>query len=64
LPDHSAHRLERRKIGADSHPPAANQLIAPAGRPMDLAHGGDDFRQKDLLRPPAVVLIPALLMAI
>jgi len=30
---------------------------------MDLAHGGDDFRQKDLLRPPAVVLIPALLMA-
>ena len=30
---------------------------------MDLAHGGDDFRQKDLLRPPAVVLIPASLMA-
>ena len=25
---------------------------------MDLAHGGDDFRQRDLLRPPAVVLIP------
>jgi hypothetical protein len=28
LPDHSAHRLDRRKIGADSHPPAAKQLIA------------------------------------
>ena len=30
---------------------------------MDLAHGGDDFRQRDLLSPPAVVLIPGLLMA-
>jgi hypothetical protein len=28
LPDHSAHRLDRRKIDADSHPPAAQQLIA------------------------------------
>jgi hypothetical protein len=28
LPDHSAHRRDRRKIGADSHPPAARQLIA------------------------------------
>jgi hypothetical protein len=27
LPDHSAHRLDRRKIDADSHPPAAKQLI-------------------------------------
>ena len=30
---------------------------------MDLAHGGDNFRQKDVLRPPAVVLIPGLVMA-
>ena len=28
LRDHSAHRLDRRKIGTDSHPPAARQLIA------------------------------------
>jgi hypothetical protein len=28
LPDHSAHGLDRRKIDADSHPPAAQQLIA------------------------------------
>jgi hypothetical protein len=26
--DYSAHRLDHRKIGADSHPPAAQQLIA------------------------------------
>ena len=30
---------------------------------MDLAHGGGDFQQSDALRPPAVVLIPGLLMA-
>ena len=30
---------------------------------MDLAHGGDDFQQRDVLRPPAVVLIPGLVMA-
>ena len=29
----------------------------------DLAHGGDNFQQRDVLRPPAVVLIPGLLMA-
>jgi hypothetical protein len=28
LPDHSAHRLDHRKIDADSRPPAAQQLIA------------------------------------
>ena len=63
LPDHSAHRLDRRKIDADSHPPAAQQLIAWQDTDrtrMDLAHGGDDFRQSDVLRPPAVVLIPGL----
>src|SRR5258708_19134479 len=67
LPDHSAHRLDRRKIDADSHPPAAKQLIAWQKNwqdtRMDLAHGGDNFRQGDALRPPAVVLIPSLLMA-
>ena len=31
---------------------------------MDLAHGADDFRHEDVLRPPAVVLIPGLLMAL
>ena len=31
---------------------------------MDLAHGGDDFAQKDVLRPPAAVLIPGLLVAL
>ena len=31
---------------------------------MDLAHGADDFRHQDVLRPPAVVLIPGLLMAL
>jgi alpha-1,2-mannosyltransferase len=30
---------------------------------MDLAHGGDNFQQRDVLRLPAVVLIPGLLMA-
>ena len=30
---------------------------------MDLAHGGDSFQQRGALRPPAVVLIPGLLMA-
>ena len=30
---------------------------------MDLAHGGDNFQQRGALRPPAVVLIPGLLMA-
>ena len=30
---------------------------------MDLAHGGGNFQQRDALRPPAVVLIPGLLMA-
>jgi alpha-1,2-mannosyltransferase len=67
LPDHSVHRLERRKIDADSHPPAAktaHRLAEKlAGQRMDLAHGGDNFGQRDALRPPAVVLIPSLLMA-
>ncbi len=31
---------------------------------MDLAHGGDHFAQKDLLRPPAAVLVPGLLIAL
>ena len=30
---------------------------------MDLAHGGESFQQRGALRPPAVVLIPGLLMA-
>jgi hypothetical protein len=34
-----------------------------AGQRMDLAHGGGNFQQRDALRPPAVVLIPGLLMA-
>ena len=29
----------------------------------DLAHGGGDFEQSGVLRPPAVVLIPALAMS-
>jgi len=31
---------------------------------MDLAHGGNHFAQKDVLRPPAAVLVPALLIAL
>jgi hypothetical protein len=31
---------------------------------MDLAHGGGDFEQGGALRPPAVVLIPALAMSL
>ena len=30
---------------------------------MDLAHGGGNFEQRDALRPPAVVLVPGLVMA-
>jgi hypothetical protein len=31
---------------------------------MDLAHGGNHFAQKDVLHPPAAVLVPSLLIAL
>jgi hypothetical protein len=30
---------------------------------MDLAHGGGNFEQRSVLHPPAVVLIPGLVMS-